>query len=87
MSIVVGKNFSISVYPGDHPPPHCHVRYKDETEAWVELPSLKVHFGGKLTDDARESILEHFEKICAEYDSLNPKKIKNEEKTKRRTKK
>lgn len=65
--------FRIRVYAGDHPPPHCHVRWSDGSESLVEIPNVRVIAGKKLTKEAESMIREHIDEICDEYDLLNPK--------------
>ena len=35
----------VTLYAGDHNPPHFHVLANDGTEAWVELATLAVIWG------------------------------------------
>lgn len=41
------SRFKICLYPGDHLPPHFHVRFNDGREALVAIETLEVLGGGR----------------------------------------
>jgi len=65
------RDIKIFVYPGDHPPPHCHVRRK-ESETRVAIPSMMILSGPELSKKEEEMVLSRLDKLCAEFDKLNP---------------
>lgn len=66
------KHIKIYVYTNDHPPPHCHVRRKNGTETRVAIPSLVILSGDDLSKEEENLVLENLEKLCDEFERLNP---------------
>ena len=66
------KHIKIKVYANDHPPPHCHLIRTDGSVTRVALPTLLILTGLELSRSEKEMILEKIDKICAEYEKLNP---------------
>jgi|GEM_PF-1779195 hypothetical protein len=75
VKILTNSNFKIYVYPNDHPPPHCHVVFRDGTDITVDLPLIEVRYGAKISKEIKVAIEEALDKICDAWDALNP--IKN----------
>lgn len=48
---------SIYIYAGDHPPPHCHARNSDGTEAVIDIESFKVT-NSTLAPKTEKTVLE-----------------------------
>jgi hypothetical protein len=65
------KHVKILIYPGDHPPPHCHV-IRRGIETRVVIPTLLILSGPKLSKIEECMILNKLDKMCAEFDRLNP---------------
>lgn len=65
------KHVKIFIYPGDHPPPHCHV-LRGGIETRVAIPTLLILSGPKLNKVEEEMILDQLDEMCAEFDRLNP---------------
>ena len=74
MRIATGSNCSIHIYPRDHPPPHCHVRFSDGTEVLVDLPLIQVRFGKEISDEVRRLIEDKLDTICDLFDQWHPGK-------------
>jgi hypothetical protein len=66
------KHIKIKVYANDHPPPHCHLIRSDGSVIRFALPTLVILTGPELTRIEKEMILKSIDKICAEYEKLNP---------------
>lgn len=73
MRIVSTDAYGVYIYAGDHPPPHCHVRWHGENEVVVSLPNLQSLYGDGVPSQVREFLLENLDKLCEEWDRLNPK--------------
>ncbi len=67
-------NISVYVYPeggGRHHLPHCHVYWPDGS-AIVALPTLMKIAGHELPPKAQILLCSRLEKICTQWDELNP---------------
>lgn len=65
----------ITMYAGDHNPPHFHVLGTDGTEAWVELASLQVIWGAVNRAALKESLAwasQNAALLAAKWKELNP---------------
>ncbi|MFZ1321409.1 MAG: DUF4160 domain-containing protein [Ignavibacteria bacterium] len=77
MKILKTKKFTIHIYIDDHPPPHCHVRFK-ETEISVDLPLIAPRYGATISKDVKEFIEQNLDEICDEFDRMHPpRKLKS----------
>ncbi|SER36422.1 protein of unknown function [Azotobacter beijerinckii] len=68
-------NCSITLYAGDHLPPHFHVRLQDGREALVEIASLTVLSGRIARRELAEALTwaaEHRALLIATWEELNP---------------
>ncbi|MCW3111458.1 MAG: hypothetical protein JWQ09_5964 [Segetibacter sp.] len=74
MKVVNAVNFSIYVYPNDHPPPHCHVRYKDGTDISIDLPLVLPRYGATISKEVEELIESNIDKLCEVWEKLNQQK-------------
>lgn len=73
MKIVKGNNYSIHVYPEDHAPPHCHIRYKnDEAESVVGLPLLNLIAGKPIPKSIRNILIKYINELTKAWEQLNP---------------
>ncbi len=72
---VAGFNgIEISIYAGDHNPPHVHVYYGDDA-ALVEIETgavLRGHVGGRVLRQAQAWIAAHAEELLRRWAELNP---------------
>jgi hypothetical protein len=73
MKVVGNKNYKIYVYPEDHPPPHCHVRFKDGRDVTVDVPLIEPRYGATISKEVRETIADNMEEICKAWEELNEK--------------
>lgn len=65
----------ITMYAGDHNPPHFHVLAHDGAEAWVELATLNVIWGAVDRAALKESLAwasENAALLKAKWKELNP---------------
>jgi hypothetical protein len=69
---IVKKNFSIHVWGNDHPPPHCHVKFKDGTEVCVIIPSIEPMYGASINNEVKTAIMEHIDELADLWDKCNP---------------
>lgn len=65
----------LSMYAGDHNPPHFHVLANDGTEALIDLATLRV-IGGTVRLTVRKEALawasQHSALLAATWKELNP---------------
>jgi DNA-directed RNA polymerase subunit L len=69
-----GSGCRVCIYDIDHPHPHCHVIYSDDSETVVNLPALTEKHGRALTRQVRTYLWENLEVLCIEFDIRHPKK-------------
>ena len=65
----------ITMYAGDHNPPHFHVLASDGAEAWVSLASLEVIWGAVNRGALKEALAwagQHTPLLAAKWKELNP---------------
>lgn len=74
MKVISKARFKIKVYPNDHPPPHCHVIYKDGSDVSVDIPLISPRYGATIPREVEEAIAKDLEKLCAMWDKLNTKR-------------
>ena len=74
MQIIGNTKFKIYVYPNDHPPPHCHVRYNDGSDVSVDIPLIMPRYGATITKEVEEMIRKNVDKICKAWEMLNEPK-------------
>ncbi len=71
MRVIKEANFSIYIYANDHPPPHCHVRYKDGSDTSVDIPLVVPRYGATISKEVEAVIENNLEKICDAWETLN----------------
>jgi len=77
VKVVKGDSYSVYVYPEDHAPPHCHIRYKnDEAESVVGLPLLNLITGKPIPRAVRKALIENINELSKIWEQLNPNKQK-----------
>lgn len=69
MRVFTIENCSVYIYDDDHPPPHCHVRFKGGEEIVVGLPLLNPWYGKALDRNTRGILEEHLEKLVEVWES------------------
>ena len=72
--VVVRGAFSVYVYSeggAPHHLPHCNVRWSDDN-VQVALPTLEILAGDSFPPQARQLVLDYLERICEEWNRLNP---------------
>lgn len=65
----------ITMYAGDHNPPHFHVLASDGSEAWIALASLRVIWGSVRPPALKEALMwahENLAGLAAKWKELNP---------------
>jgi hypothetical protein len=65
----------VTMYAGDHNPPHFHVLANDGDEAWVELASLQIIWGSVTRTAMKEALAwasQHGPLLLAKWKELNP---------------
>lgn len=79
---VIKENFfNVYVYPEDHAPPHCHIRYKGhEAESIVGLPLLNLLAGPVLEKQIKKVLQNNLARLTQKWEELNPTTIKQIEK-------
>ncbi|QOJ27847.1 MAG: DUF4160 domain-containing protein [Ignavibacteriales bacterium] len=83
MSIINTPNFSIHVWGFDHPPPHCHVRFKDGSSVCVTIPFIEPMYGATISYAVRKAIEDNLDEIVDYWDALHPiRQPKRKNKTK-----
>jgi hypothetical protein len=73
MRKIKSPRFNIYVRGNDHPPPHCHVRYKDGSNVSVTIPLIEPMYGATIDWEVRKAILDNLDKLTDEWDKLHPK--------------
>jgi len=66
---------TITMYAGDHLPPHFHVRMNDGREALVELATLQVLRGSLPARDLADALAwahAHRAALAVQWKELNP---------------
>lgn len=87
MSIYRTANFSIHVRGDDHPPPHCHVRFKDGSNVSVTIPLIEPMYGATISSEVRKAIEDNLDAIADKWDALHPiRKLKKSKKKKLKAK-
>ena len=74
MKVIQYKIFSVYVYANDHPPPHCHVRFKDGSEISVDLPLILPRYGVTISKEVEEILELNLDKLCTVWEKLNQSK-------------
>lgn len=74
MRVFNNNRLKIYVYAGDHPPPHCHVVFRDGNSASIDIPLIEARYGYKLSVEVRDIIEINLDKICEAWEKLNPMK-------------
>ena len=73
MKLIKGDNYNVYIYPEDHAPPHCHIRYKDNgPESVVGIPLLNLLVGRKITGAITQTLRENLTMLAETWDKLNP---------------
>ena len=65
----------LTIYAGDHNPPHFHVLANDGSEAWVELATLQVIYGEVRSTVLRKALDwagKNATLLTAKWKELNP---------------
>lgn len=65
----------ITMYAGDHNPPHFHVLANDGAEAWVELKTMTVIWGAVNRPALNEALAwagNNAAQLAAKWKELNP---------------
>lgn len=71
MKVVESDNFNVYVFPNEHPPPHCHIIYNDETEVCVGIIFIDSLYGAKISRKVRKVIIENIDELADAWDKLN----------------
>ena len=72
MKVIEGDNYDVYIYPNDHPPPHCHIRYCDEEESVVGLPLLNHLNGVKVIRKVHKELINNIILLSEKWEELNP---------------
>ncbi len=72
MSIYSTSYFGIYVWGGDHPPPHCHVRFTDGSIVSVTIPLMEPMYGATISSELRRAIEDNLDTIADRWDALHP---------------
>lgn len=65
----------VTMYAGDHNPPHFHVLANDGAEAWIELLALQVIWGAVDRAALKEALAwaeQNSAQLAAKWKELNP---------------
>nr|WP_262921422.1 DUF4160 domain-containing protein [Maribellus maritimus] len=76
MKIIERDNFKIYIYVDDHYPPHCHVRWSDEVESIIALPTLDLLYGKRITKKLKSLLYEELDALIDAWDKYNTYKYK-----------
>ena len=71
MRVLAQGDVVVYIYPGDHPPPHCHVRYRSGKELRVTIPFLDVLTGGRMEKRVRRLLRNNIDLLVQEWENLN----------------
>ena len=82
MKVASAKKFSLYIYPNDHPPAHCHVRYKDGSDISVDIPLIIPRYGATISKEVEEFIEQNLDPLCDMWEKLENKRIITLKKTK-----
>ncbi len=74
VKIIGNKIFGVYVYPNDHPPPHCHIRFNNGSDISVDLPLIVARYGATISKEVKELIENNLEKLCESWEQLNGSK-------------
>lgn len=72
VSIYSTLYFSIHVRGDDHPPPHCHVRFKDGSDVSVTIPLIEPMYGATISSEVRKAIEDNLDAIADRWDVFHP---------------
>ncbi len=70
--VVRDGTYSVYVYARDHPPPHCHVYWKGDRAALVDLMTLQPIAGDRLPRQGKALVRANVAALQAAWDQLNP---------------
>ncbi|MBN8674281.1 MAG: DUF4160 domain-containing protein [Chitinophagales bacterium] len=80
MRAIKGTNFNVYVYPEDHAPPHCHIRYKgQQAESLVGLPLLNLLAGPVPEKSILKTLQANTKRLMKLWEQLNPTSINQTE--------
>jgi len=81
VKVIKGVFFNVYIYPEDHAPPHCHVRYKGhKAESIVGIPLLNLLGGPVLEKHVKKALQNNLTMLAEKWEELNPTTIKQIEK-------
>lgn len=66
------QKFSLYIKSLDHPPPHCHVRFKDGSQICVTIPFIEPMHGAIIDKEVKNAILENLDALSDAWDLLHP---------------
>lgn len=72
MRLFRNQRFGIYIRGIDHPPPHCHVRFKDGSQVCVMIPFVEPMYGATIDWEVREAILDNLDALADAWDLLHP---------------
>jgi hypothetical protein len=70
--VVRDGTYSVYVYARDHPPPHCHVYWKGDQAALVDLMTLQPIAGDRLPRQGKALVRANVAALQAAWNRLNP---------------
>jgi hypothetical protein len=76
MKIFGNERFRIYIREDDHPPPHCHVRFGDESEICIMIPLIEPMYGATISRDVYDAIENNLDLLTETWDKFHPKRHK-----------
>jgi len=76
MKVFGNERYNVYIHELDHPPPHCHVRFGDQSVVCVTIPLVEPLYGEYLSRAVRDDIENNLDALTKAWDRLHPKKRK-----------
>ncbi len=74
MRILTGDNFGVYIYDDDHPPPHCHIIFKNQEDLVITLPLLNEMFGKVIPKKVRNLLLNNLDDLIIYWETKHPER-------------
>lgn len=72
MRVFRNQEFAIYIRGIDHPPPHCHVRFRNGSQICVMIPLVEPMYGASMDSDVKEAVLDNLDALADAWDLLHP---------------
>ena len=72
MRVLSKDGFSVYIYDDEHPPPHCHVIFKNNDEVVIGLPFLNTKYGKTITKKVKHFLEDNIDVLLDAWDDKHP---------------